>query len=85
MGLLSNVDSVIYVDVKRPCMRFIHFTRNTDIVHWMIVCGKTLLRVRRPLKKKWNGNLWVRRVILNLVNELDKESQEHKERQLEEM
>ena len=28
MGLLSNVDSVIYVDVKRPCMRSIHFTRN---------------------------------------------------------
>ena len=37
--------------LKRPCMRFIHFTRNTDIVHWMIVCGKTLLRVRRPLKR----------------------------------
>ena len=51
MGLLSNVDSVIYVDVKRLCMRSIHFTRNTDIVHWMIVCGKTLLRVRRPLKR----------------------------------
>ena len=37
--------------VLMGCMRSIHFTRNTDIVHWMIVCGKTLLRVRRPLKR----------------------------------
>ena len=39
------------------------------------MCGKTLLSAE-ALEKKWNGNLWVRRVMLNLVNELDKESQE---------
>ena len=42
MGLLSNVDSVIYVDVKKAMYESIHFTRNTDIVHWMIMRGKTL-------------------------------------------
>ena len=51
MGLLSNVDSVIYVDVKKAMYEIYPFYKNTDIVHWMIVCGKTLLRVRRPLKR----------------------------------
>ena len=37
---------------------------------------KNIVESAEALEKKWNGNLWVRRVILNLVNELDKESQE---------
>ena len=37
---------------------------------------KNIVESAETLEKKWNGNLWVRRVILNLVNELDKESQE---------
>ena len=37
---------------------------------------KDIVESAEALEKKWNGNLWVRRVILNLVNELDKESQE---------
>ena len=51
MGLLSNVDSIIYVDVKRPCMRFIRFIRNIDIVRWTMKHGKPLWRVRRRLKR----------------------------------
>ena len=37
---------------------------------------KDIVESAEALEKKWNGNLWVRRVILNLVNELDRESQE---------
>ena len=76
MGLLSNVDSVIYVDVKKAMYeiypfykKYIH--RALDDSVW-----KNIVESAETLEKKWNGNLWVRRVILNLVNELDKESQE---------
>ena len=53
MGLLSNVDSVIYVDVKKAMYEIYPFYRNTDIVHWMIVCGKTLLRVEALKEVEW--------------------------------
>ena len=46
---------------------------------------KDIVESAETLEKKWNENLWVRRVILNLVNELDKESRKCKERQLAEM
>lgn len=76
MGLLSNVDSVIYVDVKKAMYEIYPFYkkyrhRALDDSVW-----KNIVESAETLEKKWNGNLWVRRVILNLVNELDKESQE---------
>ena len=36
---------------KRPCMRFIRFIRNIDIVRWTMKHGKPLWRVRRRLKR----------------------------------
>ena len=76
MGLLSNVDSVIYVDVKKAMYEIYPFYkkyrhRALDDSVW-----KDIVESAEALEKKWNGNLWVRRVMLNLVNELDKESQE---------
>ena len=76
MGLLSNVDSVIYVDVKKAMYEIYPFYkkyrhRALDDNAW-----KDIVESAETLEKKWNENLWVRRVILNLVNELDKESQE---------
>ena len=76
MGLLSNVDSVIYVDVKKAMYEIYPFYkkyrhRALDDSVW-----KNIVESAETLEKKWNGNLWVRRVILNLVNELDRESQE---------
>ena len=76
MGLLSNVDSIIYVDVKKAMYeiyplykKYRHCALDDDA--W-----KAIVQNAEALEKKWNGNLWVRRVILNLVNELDKESKE---------
>ena len=76
LGLLSNVDSVIYVDVKKAMYEIYPFYkkyrhRALDDSVW-----KDIVESAEALEKKWNGNLWVRRVMLNLVNELDKESQE---------
>ena len=76
MGLLSNMDSIIYVDVKKAMYeiyplykKYRHCALDDDA--W-----KAIVQSAEALEKKWNGNLWVRRVILNLVNELDKESKE---------
>ena len=76
MGLLSNMNSIIYVDAEKVMheiyplyKKYRH--RALDDNAW-----KDIVESAEALEKKWNGNLWVRRVILNLVNELDKESQE---------
>ena len=68
MGLLSNVDSIMY-EIYPFYKKYRH--RALDDSVW-----KNIVESAETLEKKWNGNLWVRRVILNLVNELDKESQE---------
>ena len=76
MGLLSNMNAIIYVDVPKAMHEIFPFykkyrNRALDDNEW-----KAIVESAEALEKKWNGNLWVRRVILNLVNELDKESQE---------
>ena len=76
MGLLSNMNSIIYVDAEKvmheiyPIYKKYRHRALDDSV-W-----KDIVESAETLEKKWNGNLWVRRVILNLVNELDRESQE---------
>ena len=81
MGLLSNVDSVIYVDVKKAMYEIYPFYkkyrhRALDDSVW-----KDIVESAEALEKKWNGNLWVRRVILSLT----RNPRKCKERQLEEM
>ena len=63
MGLLSNVDSVIYVDVKKAMYEIYPFYkkyrhRALDDSVW-----KDIVESAEALEKKWNGNLWVRRVM----------------------
>ena len=63
MGLLSNVDSVIYVDVKKAMYEIYPFYkkyrhRALDDSVW-----KNIVESAETLEKKWNGNLWVRRAL----------------------
>lgn len=76
MGLLSNMNSIIYVDAPKAMHEIFPFykkyrNRALDDNEW-----KAIVEEAEALEKKWNANLWVRRVILNLVNELDQESKE---------
>ena len=85
MGLLSNVDSIIYVDVKKAMYEIYPLYKKYRHCALDDEAWKAIVESAEALEKKWNGNLWVRRVILNLVNELDKELRNCKERQLAEM
>ena len=76
MGLLSNVDSIIYVDVKKAMYEIYPLYKKYRHCALEDEAWKAIVESAEALEKKWNGNLWVRRVILNLVNELDKESKE---------
>ena len=76
MGLLSNVDSIIYVDVKKAMYEIYPLYKKYRHCALDDEAWKAIVESAEALEKKWNGNLWVRRVILNLVNELDKESKE---------
>ena len=76
MGLLSNVDSIIYVDVKKAMHEIYPLYKKYRHCALDDEAWKAIVESAETLEKKWNGNLWVRRVILNLVNELDMESKE---------
>ena len=67
MGLLSNVDSIIYVDVKKAMYEIYPLYKKYRHCALDDEAWKAIVESAEALEKKWNGNL---------VNELDKESTE---------